>query len=229
MYNIAVCDDDQGFLDILSKKLEEYNDVCIFTFYTNPLLLKKEILKYDAVFIDYDMPEENAYHFFDSLQDIDIEKVVITNYDTVVYKGFKYGFFWFVRKEYLDMELPEMMERLIVRLKQSRDRLNIDTVNRQVSIPYREIQYIETEHNYIIIHGLADYKVRYSFSTLLSTIKSELFIVPIYGVIVNLKYVTFVNYTKATIHMLDGTIINISRSKKKEVFERYRNYLSKIK
>lgn len=229
MYNIAVCDDEQDFLDLLSKKLEGYNTECIFTFYTNPLLLKEEILKYDAVFIDYDMPEENAYRFFESIQDIDIERVVITNYDTVVYKGFKYGFFWFVRKEYLDMELSEMMENLLAQLRQSRGRLNIHTVNRQISIPYQEIQYIETEHNYILIHGLEEYKIRYSFSTLLSTIKSEMFVVPIYGVIVNLKYIKFINYTKATMSMLDGSIISISRSKKKEVFDKYRKYISKIK
>lgn len=226
MYKIAVCDDDKIFLKQLEKKLDVYKKDCEFIFYTNPLILKKEIKEYDAVFIDYDMPQENAYNFFESIKDVSIERVVITNYDAVVYKGFQYGFFWFIRKEFIDEELPEMMKNLLARLKDANSRLIVHTANRDLSLPLDEIRYIETQKNYIIVHGKEEYKVRNSFLDIQKSITSDMFLVPVYGVIVNIRYIKFINYTTYTIIMLDGKTLNISRSKKKEVLEKYRAFLT---
>lgn len=226
MYKIAVCDDEQIFLNNLAKKLEKYQEYCQFDFYTDPLMLQKSINNYDAVFIDYQMPQMDAYTFFESIEDVKIEKVVITNHDNVVYSGFKYNFFWFLRKDSLDQELPEMMEKLLQRLYEQTSKLVIRSVNRDLSIPIDDINYVEVDKNYVIIHSSGIYRIRCAFSTILDTLSKYQFVMPIYGTLINVNFIKYINYSNYTLITLDNKRIDISRRQKKEVTDRYRQYRS---
>lgn len=224
MYKIAVLDDDEMFLDNFAKKLVRYNKECYFHFYTNSTLLKQRIDRYDAIFIDYEMPQETAYTFFESIKDKRIEKVVITNYNHVVYQGFKYGFFWFLRKEYLDQELPDMMKKLLSRLYQQRSRLRISSANKEISIPFDDISYVKTDKNYLIVYGTAAYRVRCAFAAILDEFKNQAFVMPVYGTLINISYIKYIDFTNSIIITLDNKEIVISRGRKQETIEKYRAY-----
>ena len=224
MYKIAVCDDEQIFLDRLSKKLEIYREYCHFDFYTDPLILQKSIKNYDAVFIDYQMPQMNAYTFFESIPDLKIEKIVITNHEHVVYNGFKYGFFWFLRKDLLDLELPEMMKTLLQRLYNHTSKLVIHTATKDLSIPVDDIHYVEADKNYIIIYSDETYRIRCPFGNVLETLSKHQFIMPIYGTMINMDYIKYINYSNFILTTLDNKNFVISRRQKNEVVKRYRVY-----
>lgn len=224
MYKIAVLDDDKIFLVEFAKKLEKYKEECHFYFYTDSALLKREIDRYDAIFIDYQMPKETAYTFFESIKGKQIEKVVISNHNHVVYQGFKYGFFWFLRKEYLEQELPDMMIKLIPRLYEQRGRLKIRSTNKEISIPFNDIYYIIVDRNYLIVHSVVTYRLRCSFTTILDKLESRSFVMPKYGILVNVGYIKYIDFTNTTIITLDDKKIAISRGRKQEVIDKYRAY-----
>lgn len=226
MYKIAVCDDEQLFLNSLSKQLEKYQYCCQFDFYTDPLILQKQIQNYDVVFLDYEMPQMDAYTFLKSIRDVEIEKVIITSHEGVVFDSFKYGIFWFLRKDLLEQELPDMMKTLLQKLYTYQSKLILHSVNRELALPIKDIKYVEVDKNYIVVHGNDVYRIRSAFSTVVDTLKKHQFVMPIYGTLINIEYIKYINYSNFTLVTLDNKEFIISRRQKKEVIDRYRQYKS---
>ena len=154
MYRIALLDDEYEFLEKLNNYFIEYKNIVV-DLYTDPYTLIEKIEKYDVVFIDFHMPLMNAFKFFEMTKNNHYLKIVITNYDQMIFDSLRFDIFYFVRKKNLDTDFPVSMKKLLVELKKkSNNKLVLNSYNNIVSIYYSDIKYIETERNYIIIHAL---------------------------------------------------------------------------
>lgn len=224
MYRFAVLDDEYEFLNKIKQYFIGYKNISV-DLYIDPYDLIEKIEQYDVIFVDYEMPIMNAFEFFEMTEKMRYLKIVITNYDQMIFDSLKYDIFYFVRKKNIDIDFPVCIEKILKELDDTNNRkLVIHSYNHIISVYYREIRYIETEKNYIIIHALADFKIRCTFKKLLSLIHDNNFVIVSYGVMVNIEYVMHVDLKNMLVVMSDGLALSLSKKYKEKVKNKYWEY-----
>lgn len=224
MYRFAVLDDEYEFLNKIKQYFIGYKNISV-DLYIDPYDLIEKIEQYDVIFVDYEMPIMNAFEFFEMTEKMRYLKIVITNYDQMIFDSLKYDIFYFVRKKNIDIDFPVCIEKILKELDDTNNRkLVIHSYNHIISVYYREIRYIETEKNYIIIHALTDFKIRSTFKKLLSLIHDNNFVIISYGVMVNLEYVMHVDLRNMLVVMSDGLALSLSKKYKEKVKNKYWEY-----
>lgn len=119
---IAICDDDELFNEIMSEKLStvmnknqiKYNITPFFNGSELITALNDPLNRFDVVFLDVDMPGvngENVAQYINSSK-ASIPVIFVTNHDDFVFSSFKYRPFGFLRKSHVDSELEEAVIRL---------------------------------------------------------------------------------------------------------------------
>lgn len=225
MYRFAVLDDEYEFLNKIKLYFIEYKNIFV-DLYTDPYELIEQAEQYDVIFADYDMPIMNAFRFFELTTKMRYLKIVITNYDQVIFDSLRYDIFYFVRKKNIDIDLPVCVEKILRELDEiNNEKLVIQSYNHIISVCYREIRYIETEKNYIIIHALTDFKIRCTFKKLVSLINHNHFVIVSYGMMVNIEYVMHIDLKNMLVVMDGGLALSLSRKYKEKVKKKYQEYL----
>ncbi len=224
---IAICDDDELFNEIISEKLSaileenkiEYN---ITTFTSGSALimalLNRSSAHFDVVFLDVDMPEisgeEVAEYILSEERSLNI--VFITNHDEFVFSAFKYRPFGFLRKSHIDSELGEIVTRLDKELSEVKQCYAFTFQGKLISLQYNKIKYIEAYGHEVIIHT-ADSDIRTTKS--LSAIEKELssygFIRIHKSFIVNARLIFSVEHNNVI--LTDWSTLPVSRSKTNEI------------
>ena len=128
---------------------------------------------------------------------------------------------------YIDYEMENMhnkMNRLLKKLESDHDRIIVESGNRIVAIYYDDIQYIHTDKNYIVIHGREEYKIRSTFKDFIKKIKKNDFITISYGILVNMRYVQYVNLKEMMVVLENEIQLPLSYKYKNSVKEAYQEY-----
>src|SRR5690242_12534892 len=73
-------------------------------------------LKPDVVFIDIEMPDENAFQFLERLQEVNFEIVFVTAYDEYAVKAFKINALDYILKPISIEELNTAVQKLQTKL-----------------------------------------------------------------------------------------------------------------
>lgn len=227
MIRIAICDDDINFLHFLHTYLQNnlHLQICVNS-YVNPYDLLDNIHNIDVLFLDYELPHLDGIKILDKIKDFPVIKIMVSNYSYISFDTYQYKLFWFVRKQNIDydlsMLLPHLREELIYnKIK----KFQILSLNKYLTLEFKNINYIETQSNYLIIHtNKKSYQIRSSFKSILDQFDKLSFVIPVYGVIINVEYVEFIDFHHSTIHLKNGVIFSISRSKKRGVIETYAKY-----
>lgn len=224
MYRIALLDDEIDFLDDFKNYFIDYKNIDI-SLYTDPYLLIENIDQYDAIYIDYQMPLMNAFEFIEKTSKNHYLKIIITNYDQMIFDSLKYDIFYFVRKQNIASDFPVSIQKLLKELDdRENNKLILNSYNTIISLYYNDIKYIETDRNYIIIHALKDYKIRCTFKKIIGVINNKNYIIISYGIMVNMKYVMHIDFKNMTVMMNDGSILSLSKKFKNEVKDKYKEY-----
>ncbi|GFI42334.1 chemotaxis response regulator protein-glutamate methylesterase [Thomasclavelia cocleata] len=229
MIRVSICDDDMNFCltlkNILQKKLKNVDVIDIFL---SPFKLIDEIHKYDVLFLDYDLPYMNGISVLKEIQNYSILKIMITNFSHICFDTYQYDLFWFVRKHHFNYDINALIPHLNEELYNNKtSKLYISSSNKRLSVNFSDIVYVETKSNYLYIHtNKMVYNIRITFRAILPQFKNKLFIIPIYGVIINLNFIEFIDFKKLFIQMRDGRKFPISRNQKRGVMETYGKYIS---
>ena len=111
MYNIAFCDDEKVFLDIVSERVSGEFDKHNFPIkkykYAKSRTLQQEIKggkRFDAIFLDIAMPDFDGLNLGMWLSEncADTYIVYVSSKNDLVYKTFKARPFCFLRKTHID-------------------------------------------------------------------------------------------------------------------------------
>lgn len=223
MYKVAILDDEKDFLIEIKNCLDEY-EMFEVSYYQDVNQLINEIEKFDVVYIDYEMESMTAFEFFKQTQMNKYIRIIITKYDHVVYKSIDYDIFDFIRKKNLKEDIHNKMKRLLKKLESDHDRMILESGNQIISIYYDDIQYISTDKNYIIIHGKEEYKIRSTFKEILKKIKKNIFITVSYGILVNMKYISYINLKEMMVVLENDMQFPLSYKYKNTVKEAYQEY-----
>ena len=181
---IAICDDIEEVAFELKQKIEgicEKMDLpldCMV--FTSPMtMLKTDMSATQVVFLDIDMPEKNGLEAAKELREThpDMILVFVTAFIEYAPAGYNVAAFRYLLKQQLDNSLPTVMGDIQKKLIESSDLICIEQKSGTISIPIKNIIYLEgTPYRMVLFHlanaqkaieavgKLADYEHIFGFS-----------------------------------------------------------------
>ena len=224
----CICDDDILFMEELKHLLyEEFDETIQVICYINAYDVLDIIDSVDLLFLDYDMPNLNGLEILEKIAHKPVKKVMISNYDHIVFSTYQYQLYWFIRKKHLNKDMKEFIIRLKRDMMIREKRLYFMSYNKAISIYQYLVNYITTHKNNLYIHTDEQcYKIRMTFHSLLKQIDEDLFIMPTYGVLINMNYITYIDFKKSIILLNNKQEFSMSRSHQQEVRRKYGKFYS---
>lgn len=232
-YKIAICDDEEIFLEKIYSIVESNLKKLDFGYHIQKFLCAKALIlsncneNYDIVFLDIDMPETNGIEAAISIKHSNPEIVIIfvTSKDELVYESIKTQPFRFIRKSKLTEEISESIIETFKILESNSYKLTIKVDNNFYKIDAAAITYIESNKNYVIVNTFNGKQFRYKHN--ISSIEKELepygFIRTHSGYLVNQKFIRRIEGNDVIIKNYER--IPISRSKKYYVQQKFIEYM----
>lgn len=226
---LSVLDDELPVLKQVVCLLEKISDnnAVIDSFNTpSDLLSNFSSKKYDACFLDIDMPTMNGFDLSDLLytHNSNVRIVFVTGKDDLVFHAFGYHAIGFVRKSNLENELKFAYETLANEIQKESAVISVTELRknggREQLIPIHDIQYMESNNHNVLIHT-KDEKVVTTRNTLAFFMEQPAFknFIPINsGTIVNAAIIKIDN---DKIILPNEAVLYISRRKMQSVREAY--------
>ena len=116
MFYFAIVDDQQLDIDKIKNMIIKYCNNYSITYSIDSYLKDSKQLyekKYDAIFLDIDLPKTNGLNIAKKINSIYKTKIIfITNYKDYMHLTFNVNAFHFVHKEYIDYELYPILSLL---------------------------------------------------------------------------------------------------------------------
>lgn len=235
---IAVCDDDQTMLSIISSYLKEILEekgiqANIELFSEGESLLEcHKKASFQVVFLDISMPDIDGFQAAAKLKAYNRESAIIfvTSKEEMVYESFDYQPFHFIRKENsegLKAQLLHVMEKL-EEYKKSSGKISIMLpYGTTQEIDVNRIVVVQSEKNYLEyeLSGKESLRVRESLNAAEEKLKGYDFIRISSRTLVNLSYVGRIREKEGAVILKDGYSYSLSRNYKKIVVSAYMKYL----
>ena len=159
MLKAAICDDEPAFLEKFREKLgscaAEFHIDVHLTAYDNGQSLIEDLPKYDAVFLDIDMPQISGFDIAEQIGgSYDTLIVFVTSHDELVFSSLKFRPFRFIRKTYLESELPEAILSIKEETarRKSESKFGIKTKTGENFVNLRNVIYIEIYGHWLRVH-----------------------------------------------------------------------------
>lgn len=226
---VLILDDHEDFALRFKDKLNSIftyliSDDIHFTLETSPANLNKRT--YDFAFVDIDLGIANGIEVSKVLKDslLCTNIVFVSSLSNLVIQSFVAHPFFFIRKEYLEEDLIMFQSLLYSYLaEQGMQVFSFKEANTNITIPYKEIIYIETlAHNLHIVTPFRDYSTRIPLKEFQKKAPSS-FVQIHRCYVVNLDHIT--NFNTYNIEMNNGISLPIGRNYKSLFIEAYEKHL----
>lgn len=190
MKTVFICDDEPKILaDISDKAKKLLNGAEIEGFSKGMELIDRLSEKScQILLLDIDMPETDGLEIAAKLNEINPKPllVFVTSHDELVYDSLQYHPFGFVRKGYLDKELPKILADCEKELASREKNFCFYTEGSDVKLPLAEILYFESEGNYLkLITKNGEYRFRETLSAVENSLSHSGFVRIHKGFLVN--------------------------------------------
>ena len=202
MFNIVICDDNEGYLSLFMSVVNNQfqlniHDTCLFKIGAGfvcgtDLLEYAENHRIDVLFLDIDMPEMTGFEIAKIVSREHIETLIVfmSAYDNFVYESFDYLPFAYMRKEKILEELPKVMSRIKDKLLEQTRYITLLDGNKEVLVDSKDILFFESRKNYYAAHlkNGSEFLCRGTLSKLENDIKSLGFFRTHSAFLVNLEH-----------------------------------------
>ncbi len=233
-----IIDDEVHCTESLSILLEKYSDVKVTRVFYNPLDALKVIeqLDFDILFIDIEMPELNGLEFVNAIDCNSCHIVFTTAYDEYAIRAFKLNAFDYLLKPIGKTDLLATLGRLkkvSTSIKVNNQHPLVSRIQK-IAIPcmsgfemlmMKDILYIEADGNYVRIFTKNRKTILCAKS--LKEIEIQLRALPF--VRIHHSYIVYLDaiskYVKGDggyVVLENGTLLNVSRSRKEDLICRLR-------
>jgi two-component system LytT family response regulator len=240
MIKAVILDDEIRGSNLLHHKLQEFqNSLSVDAIYNDPqkALLEIPKIEIDVLFLDVEMPFMNGFEFLEKLGQFNFEVIFVTAYNIYTLDALKANALDYLLKPVNNEELKKAISKLEQKLAQKEKLRKADLIENRphmsrIALPTAEgihlvkkddILKVEAMSNYsifflnnlskiIVSRTLKEFEILFEHTQLLRVNRS---------VIVNLDYI--VKYKKGeggTIEMMDGSEIEVSPSKKKQLMDK---------
>lgn len=234
MLKIAVCDDNETMLRVLTDKIGVIYKQNSIAFEIRSFLSGDSFLNshkehsFDVVFLDIDMPDINGFDIAEQVNNSGETLIVfVTSHDELVYSSIKFRPFRFIRKNYLETELGETLTAANTELmkRNSARKFMFQTKSGEVFEDLQLVEYIEIFGHWLLVH-IKDNKSLECYGSL-SDMERELnnydFVRTHKSYLVNCRYIYSIEKNQLVLD--DKTVIPVSRYKAESVKQNFRNYL----
>ena len=233
----AVVDDEPGILKQIPVLIRQFSpDIKIET---DTFSSSSEFLsaytgqKYYALFLDIDMPDMNGFALAEHLRhQSDLVPIVyITARDDLMIQAFRYKALGFVRKQFIDIELPYALSTIMNEIHKDDDMIEVTETRSEGGHTYRlcinDIMYIQSFRHNVTIHLSEgrEITIRSSLSYFSEHEGFRHFVAISTGIIVNLS---LVELTEDAVCFSNGEMLYISRRKIPSVRTAYLKYIGKV-
>lgn len=230
---IAICDDEQYFVDIILEGVENHGikDVVpnVFKGYTDPDEFFEEfkIIQYDLVFLDIELVTKNGMTMAKELKKIKSDCLIffISGYKKYMPYSFRVNAFQFLTKPLNYEFFDEELDRAVKRYKRLNKSVTFQTSTGTKLIKTKKILYLETSYNkYKLITTQGNY---YGNTKSLTQVKKDLIRYHLYqlnrSIILNFEHVD--TFTTEDVVMMNEDVLHITKRKRKDFREKYYDYV----
>ena len=224
MYQIAICDDEQSFIQDLKINLERYaadtgREFCFFEFHDGIELLENYQPDFDLIFMDIKMEKLNGLKTAEEIRKTDstVGLFFLTSLSQYVWKGYEYGAINYLLKPMKYGRLKMELDRFFSRY-QGREEgyLSFSNDNGKYKVLYKNLRYAETQKRNVLLHFDGQEQVIYkNMKEIASLLEAQRQFARCHAsFIVNMVYVKSVENLEAV--LTTGERVPISQPKRKE-------------
>ena len=224
MYQIAICDDEQSFIQDLKINLERYaadtgREFCFFEFHDGIELLENYQPDFDLIFMDIKMEKLNGLKTAEEIRKTDstVGLFFLTSLSQYVWKGYEYGAINYLLKPMKYGRLKMELDRFFSRY-QGREEgyLSFSNDNGKYKVLYKNLRYAETQKRNVLLHFDGQEQVIYkNMKEIASLLEAQRQFARCHAsFIVNMAYVKSVENLEAV--LTTGERVPISQPKRKE-------------
>ncbi len=226
---IAICDDEQKDLDILTLLLEEYNSADsleVSAFYSGQSLLSSTCeTTYDIVVLDIEMPQLNGYDTALRLLQAEQKPIVIFLTNSMAYTLRGYGVaFRYLAKPIVKQQLYSALDAAIREILANRFVFFVDGMSHVLRMD--EIYYLEVFNHHIVLHTVdAEYAFRSSLKEIMQQLPLGYFGLPHQSYLINFAHIK--TASNKEIYLTNGVRIPVSRRKQRDFDCQFHGYLGR--
>lgn len=224
MYQIAICDDEQSFIQELKINLERYaadtgREFRFFEFHDGIELIENYQPDFDLIFMDIKMEKLNGLKTAEEIRKTDstVGLFFLTSLSQYVWKGYEYGAINYLLKPMKYGRLKMELDRFFSRY-QGREEgyLSFSNDNGKYKVLYKNLRYAETQKRNVLLHFDEQEQVIYkNMKEIASLLEAQRQFTRCHAsFIVNMAYVKSVENLEAV--LTTGERVPISQPKRKE-------------
>lgn len=230
MLNIAICDDEQKYIDILSTSLDKYmirnkTQYTVERFLSGLELLSSDFSNFDIVFLDVQMEVVNGIAVAEKIKN-ENETVIIFFVSALLQyacEGYKVGVERYLLKSSIDSDFDECMDYALPKIQANKDVLEIRFNSASAYIPLQTIIYIESKSRKLIIYTNKPETPQYECYDTIQSVNDKLhgkgFIRCHQSFLVNCEYI--MNIRGFEFVLKNHETVPISKNKLQEVKKQY--------
>ena len=229
MFKIAICDDVPSVCsDLKAMIMDMKNDlickeITIDTFYSGEALIDniKEENLYDLIFLDIELGKINGVeigHIIRKQMEDYVTKIIyISSKDIYDRQLFDVQPLHFLKKPIDSKKVFDVIQ-LAMKISEKENRnFEFKSFRNTIKVPYRDILYFESRGRKVFLMGTKSNYTFYGNINSLEEVLPKFFIHPNRSYFVNYEFVTCFKFEELI--MTDGSVIPISRNKRKEIRE----------
>lgn len=229
MFKIAVCDDVASVCNELKTMIMDMKndlickEITIDTFYNGEALIDniKEENLYDLIFLDIELGKINGVevgHIIRKQMEDYVTKIIyISSKDIYDRQLFDVQPLHFLKKPIDSKKVFDDIQ-LAMKISEKENRnFEFKSFRNTIKVPYRDILYFESRGRKVFLMGTKNNYIFYGNINSLEEVLPKFFIHPNRSYFVNYEFVTCFKFEELI--MTDGSVIPISRNKRKEIRE----------
>lgn len=239
MLNAAICDDNRQMLEFLEKEIdklmcEKEMEHGIFTFSSGKEFLEQHrISHFDVVFLDIKMPDMDGFEVAAKMRDVFDKTYIIfvTSEESLVYDSFDFQPFYFIPKSSSQItreRLTHVVDKLATHISAFKKIVIPMPYGQKRSVDPADILFVRSSGNNVEYHlrGGEKLRIRRKLDEVTEELSPLLFLRPHKSYAVNMGFIDRINFPRLEMFLGDGTVIGISKARRKEAEELYSEYLS---
>lgn len=234
MHKVLIVEDYPDDAQLLSDELERYGERHGFDFSVSvsptAVAMASGSRTFDLIFLDIELPGINGMEAAELVRAYDTSTPIIFTTSLAQYavRGYEVGAAGFIVKPVTAPKLELAMDKVIGRLRAAgEDRLVIPTSGGVRVVPLGELAYVELVRHDLVFHlatGDEPLKVRGTIKQILDGAAPDGPLLQVSsGCVVNMDFVRLVKGPE--VRMADGTVLPLSRARRKEALETFTRYL----
>lgn len=231
MYHIAICDDENLFVDQLQNDIDRYakeigTDIRVTIYSDGAKLLQRYSMDIDLIFLDIQMEHLDGLQTADAIRAMDgrVSIIFLTSMAQYALEGYKYNATNFIIKPIQYVRLKDELDkwRAAYRLEEQ-EHILISNDTGKYKVFLNNLQYIETFGRNLMVHTDKENIIAYrKLKKFEAELPATSFMRCHASYLVNLFYVKRV--VKLDIELTNGERIPISQPKRKIVMEKLAEY-----